>query len=270
MTIILLLVGNQSSDIAAGKPVTWRDAEMYCKAGDDTDGLALCKSMKDAKAVDESDESENIWEAMIKCGRQTQGTCNDKIARFKSQINDIKPAWDHNDIVHLDHYAALSDYTPLLAAVSSGSVKLTQALLCNGANPNLASDSKYTPLREVIEIIQLRTSENTNPIIVGTDSDWARGISRPMEKFPEIHHRPWGPSLNAKRADYIEIAKLLIASGADLISGDRDAETLDAETLLEYCDRCDRAKYGIKSDSEIRKILSDATEAQATKATSSR
>ena len=56
-----------------------------------------------------------------------------------------------------------------------------------------------------------------------------------------------------------------IELSADLTVGD-----CDNETALEYCDSCDRDKYGIKSDSEIRKILSDATEAQATKATSSR
>ena len=234
--------------------VTWRDRELYCRAADAKDRLVLCTKIKDTdtKATD-------IWDAMAKCSRMSQTECNATIANFKSQFNNERSAWDYNDRIYLGHYAGGTKFTPLLVAVASGSVKATKALLVNGANPNLKRPvyPYFTPLHEVVEKTKLRRDdgdfEATNTKIVGTDSDWARGLS----SF--IHHRP---SKKSKKPDFVTIAKLLVAHGADLTAGD-----CSGETALEFCDN---TRWG-EPDPEIRKILNDATEAQAaSKAASSR
>lgn len=230
------------------KPVTWRDRELYCRAGDAKDRLVLCVAIKD------NDTREtDIWDAMTKCSRMSQAECNATIASFKSQFNNEISAWDYNNLIHLGHYASRTKFTPLLAAIASGSVKVTKALLVNGANPNLKLPvyPDFTPLHEVVDRTKHRDgyrSKATNAEIVGTDSDWARGLP----SF--IHHRPHGPSRKAKQPDFVIIAKLLVAYGADLTAGD-----CSGETALEFCDN---TLWG-EPDPEIRKILSDATEAQA-------
>lgn len=265
MAVMLLLANSDVHSAATAaadgesavvtRPVTWRDGGLYCRAEDAKDRLVLCTDRRDTdtKATD-------IWDAMAECSRMSmsQAECNATIANFKSQINDERSAWDYNDLIHLGHYAGSTKFTPLLAAVASGSVKATKALLVNGANPSLRSSDfpNFTPLHEAVERTKFRGEKYTNTEIVGTDSDWARGLPS------SIHHRPHGPSQKAKQPNFVTIAKLLVAHGADLTVGD-----CSGDTALEFCDKL---LWG-KPDPEIRKILSDATEAQAAgKAASSR
>lgn len=229
--------------------VTWRDCELYCRAADAKDRLVLCTKIKDTDT-----RETDIWGAMAKCSRMSQAECNVAIANFKSQMNDERSAWDYNDLIYLGHYAGSTKFTPLLAAVASGSVKATKALLVNGANPNLKRPvyPNFTPLHEVVAKTKLRYNDDskaTNTEIVSWDSDWPRGLPSFIH-----HHSPYGPSQTAKKPDFVTITKLLVAYGADLTAGDRSGET-----ALEFCDE---TLLG-KPDPEIRKILSDATEAQA-------
>ena len=245
-------------EVSAVRPVVFTDRWLRCKAENPNSSLVRCFYNKDADYA----ESRDIWDALAKCSNQSQEACNAGVGQFKHQLLDKKNVWSYQGLYCVDHYASGRKMTPAHLAVTTGSVKAVVALLANGANPSSQDkkDPKFSLVHELVERSKrgFKESGAKGNILAqdftSTDADNSEIVLPKVEFNGQIHHRPYGPSYASKQADYLQIAKILIAAGADLTVKD-----VGPETALEFC----KSDTWGKSDPKLCELLQCATDRAA-------